>query len=176
MRAEEKVRAHRNCVRTQTKDRKMHCKETTFSHAAQDAAETFAASLETIGLVLADGWSGEGSLFEGDGSRCEGWYWAWEARQSFSVVCCDFTLKECLPFRFDFDRYFAVRRERHGLMPQASVSVFSGDDAEDQLDSPAPRGEVFVYGDRVLRRLLPKRFRGEDRQGAEAVGDQPERP
>ena len=43
---------------------------------------------------------------------------------------------------------------------------FSGDDAEDQLDSPTPRGEVFVYGDRVLRRLLPKRFRGEDRQGA----------
>ena len=53
---------------------------------------------------------------------------------------------------------------------------FSGDDAEDQLDSLTPRGEVFVYGDRVLRRVLPKRLRGEDRQGAEAVGDQPERP
>lgn len=102
----------------------MHCKETTFSRAAQDAAETFAASLEAIGLVLSDGWSGEGALFEGDGLRCEGWYWAWQARRSFSVVCCDFTLKERLPFRFDFDRYFAVRRERHGLMPQASVSVF----------------------------------------------------
>ena len=124
MRAEEKVRAHRNCVRTQTKDRKMHCKETTFSRAAQGAAETFAASLEAIGLVLSDGWSGEGALFEGDGLRCEGWYWAWQARRSFSVVCCDFTLKERLPFRFDFDRYFAGRCERHGLMPQASVSVF----------------------------------------------------
>lgn len=102
----------------------MHCKETTFSRAAQGAAETFAASLEAIGLVLSDGWSGEGALFEGDGLRCEGWYWAWQARRSFSVVCCDFTLKERLPFRFDFDRYFAVRCERHGLMPQASVSVF----------------------------------------------------
>ena len=124
MRTEEKVRAHRNCVRTQTKDRKMHCKETAFSRAAQDAAETFAASLEAIGLVLSDGWSGEGALFEGDGLRCEGWYWAWQARRSFSVVCCDFTLKERLPFRFDFGRYFAVRCERHGLLPQASVSVF----------------------------------------------------
>lgn len=124
MRTEEKVRAHRNCVRTQTKDRKMRGKETTFSHPAQDAAETFAASLEAIGLVLSDGWNGEGALFEGDGLRCEGWYWAWQARRSFSVVCCDFTLKERLPFRFDFDRYFAVRCERHGLMPQASVSVF----------------------------------------------------
>lgn len=102
----------------------MHCKETAFSRAAQDAAETFAASLEAIGLVLSDGWSGEGALFEGDGLRCEGWYWAWQARRSFSVVCCDFTLKERLPFRFDFGRYFAVRCERHGLLPQASVSVF----------------------------------------------------
>lgn len=102
----------------------MYGKETTFSHAAQDAAETFAASLEAIGLVLSDGWSGEGALFEGDGLRCEGWYWAWQARRSFSVVCCDFTLKERLPFRVDFDRYFAVRCERHGLLPQASVSVF----------------------------------------------------
>lgn len=102
----------------------MHCKKTAFSRAAQDAAETFAASLEEIGLVLSDGWSGEGALFEGDGLRCEGWYWAWQARRSFSVVCCDFTLKERLPFRFDFDRYFAVRCERHGLLPQASVSAF----------------------------------------------------
>ena len=102
----------------------MHSKETTFSQAAQVAAETFAAPLETIGLVLADGWNGEGSLFEGDGSRCEGWYWAWEARRSFSVVCCDFTLKERLPFCFDSGGYFAVRRERHGLLPQASVSAF----------------------------------------------------
>lgn len=45
----------------------MDDKETMFSHAAQAAAETFAASLEPIGLVLADGWNGEGSLFEGDG-------------------------------------------------------------------------------------------------------------
>lgn len=102
----------------------MHSKETTLSQAAQAAWETFAAPLETIGLVLADGWNGEGSLFEGDGSRCEGWYWAWEARRSFSVVCCDFTLKERLPFCFDSGGYFAVRRERHGLLPQASVSAF----------------------------------------------------
>lgn len=102
----------------------MHSKETTFSHADQDAAETFAASLEAIGLVLSSGWSGEGALFEGDGLRCEGWYWAWQAHRSFSVVCCDFTLKESLPFRFDSDRYFAVRRERHGLLPQASISAF----------------------------------------------------
>ena len=102
----------------------MHDRETMFSHAAQAATETFAASLETIGLVLADGWNGEGALFEGDGSRCEGWYWAWEARRSFSVVCCDFTLKERLPFCFDSGGYFAVRRERHGLMPQSSVSAF----------------------------------------------------
>ena len=45
----------------------MHCKKTAFSRAAQDAAETFAASLEAIGLVLSDGWSGEGALVEGDG-------------------------------------------------------------------------------------------------------------
>ena len=96
----------------------MDDKETMFSHAAQAAAETFAASLESIGLVLADGWNGEGSLFEGDGLRCEWWYWAWQARQFFSVVCCDFTLKERLPFCFDSGGYFAVRRERHGLMPQ----------------------------------------------------------
>ncbi|MDM8289673.1 hypothetical protein QUW41_10230 [Slackia piriformis] len=102
----------------------MDDKETMFSHAAQAAAETFAASLEPIGLVLADGWNGEGSLFEGDGRRCEGWYWAWEARRFFSVVCCDFTLKEPLPFCFDSGGYFAVRRERHGLLPQASVSAF----------------------------------------------------
>lgn len=102
----------------------MHSKETTLSQAAQAAWDTFAAPLETIGLVLADGWNGEGSLFEGDGSRCEGWYWAWEARRSFSVVCCDFTLKERLPFCFDSGGYFAVRRERHGLLPQASVSAF----------------------------------------------------
>ena len=102
----------------------MHDRETMFSHAAQAATETFAASLETIGLVLADGWNGEGALFEGDGSRCEGWYWAWEARRFFSVVCCDFTLKERLPFCFDSGGYFAVRRERHGLMPQSSVSAF----------------------------------------------------
>lgn len=50
----------------------MDDKETMFSHAAQASAETFAASLEPIGLVLADGWNGEGSLFEGDGRRCEG--------------------------------------------------------------------------------------------------------
>ena len=106
------------------KDWKMHGKETTFPHAAQAAAETFAAPLETIGLVPADGWDGEGALFEGDGSRCEGWYWAWEARRSFSVVCCDFTLKERLPFCFDSGGYFAVRRERNGLLPQASVSAF----------------------------------------------------
>lgn len=106
------------------KGREMHGEETTFSHAAQDAAETFAASLEAIGLVLSNEWSGEGALFEGDGLRCEGWYWAWQARRSFSVVCCDFTLKERLPFRFAFDRYFAVRCERHGLLPQASVSTF----------------------------------------------------
>ena len=102
----------------------MHSKETTFSQAAQAAAETFATPLETIGLVLADGWNGEGVFFEGDGSRCGGWYWAWEARRSFSVVCCDFTLKERLPFCFDSGGYFAVRRERHGLLPQASVSAF----------------------------------------------------
>ena len=102
----------------------MHSKETTFSQAAQAAAETFATPPETIGLVLADGWNGEGVFFEGDGSRCEGWYWAWEARRSFSVVCCDFTLKERLPFCFDSGGYFAVRRERHGLMPQSSVSAF----------------------------------------------------
>lgn len=102
----------------------MYDRETMFSHAAQAAAETFAASLEPIGLVLADGWNGEGSLFEGDGRRCEGWYWAWEARRFFSVVCCDFTLKEPLPFCFDSGGYFAVRRERHGLMPQSSVSAF----------------------------------------------------
>lgn len=102
----------------------MHSKETTLSQAAQAAWDNVAAPLETIGLVLADGWNGEGSLFEGDGSRCEGWYWAWEARRSFSVVCCDFTLKERLPFCFDSGGYFAVRRERHGLLPQASVSAF----------------------------------------------------
>lgn len=102
----------------------MYDRETMFSHAAQAAAETFAASLEPIGLVLADGWNGEGALFEGDGCRCEGWYWAWEARRFFSVVCCDFTLKEPLPFCFDSGGYFAVRRERHGLMPQSSVSAF----------------------------------------------------
>ena len=102
----------------------MYDRETMFSHAAQAAAETFAASLEPIGLVLADGWNGEGSLFEGDGRRCEGWYWAWEARRFFSVVCCDFTLKEPLPFCFDSGGYFAVRRERHVLMPQSSVSAF----------------------------------------------------
>ena len=105
-------------------NKKMYDRETMFSHAAQAAAETFAASLEPIGLVLADGWNGEGALFEGDGCRCEGWYWAWEARRFFSVVCCDFTLKEPLPFCFDSGGYFAVRRERHGLMPQSSVSAF----------------------------------------------------
>ena len=101
----------------------MYDRETMFSHAAQAATETFEASLESIGLVLADEWNGEGSLFEGDGRRCEGWYWAWEARRSFSVVCCDFTLKESLPFCFDSGGYFAVRRERR-LMPQSSVSAF----------------------------------------------------
>lgn len=122
----------------------MDDKETMFSHAAQAAAETFAASLEPIGLVLADGWNGEGSLFEGDGRRCEGWYWAWEARRFFSVVCCDFTLKERLPFRFDSGGYFAVRRERHGLMPQSSVSAFL--EAKPKTSSVLlPKGARFSY-------------------------------
>lgn len=122
----------------------MDDKETMFSHAAQAAAETFAASLEPIGLVLADGWNGEGSLFEGDGRRCEGWYWAWEARRFFSVVCCDFTLKEPLPFCFDSGGYFAVRRERHGLMPQSSVSAFL--EAKPKTSSILlPKGARFSY-------------------------------
>lgn len=122
----------------------MDDKETMFSHAAQAAAETFAASLEPIGLVLADGWNGEGSLFEGDGRRCEGWYWAWEARRFFSVVCCDFTLKERLPFCFDSGGYFAVRRERHGLMPQSSVSAFL--EAKPKTSSVLlPKGARFSY-------------------------------
>lgn len=122
----------------------MDDKETMFSHAAQAAAETFAASLEPIGLVLADGWNGEGSLFEGDGRRCEGWYWAWQARQFFSVVCCDFTLKERLPFCFDSGGYFAVRRERHGLMPRSSVSAFL--EAKPKTSSVLlPKGARFSY-------------------------------
>ena len=120
----------------------MDDKETMFSHAAQAAAETFAASLEPIGLVLADGWNGEGSLFEGDGRRCEGWYWAWEARRFFSVVCCDFTLKEPLPFCFDSGGYFAVRRERHGLLPQASVSAFLESFCQKERDSPTQRSSI----------------------------------
>ena len=122
----------------------MHDRETMFSHAAQAATETFGASLEPIGLVLADGWNGEGSLFEGDGRRCEGWYWAWEARRSFSVVCCDFTLKESLPFCFDSDGYFAVRRERHGLLPQASVSAFL-ETTPKTSSIVLPRGARFSY-------------------------------
>lgn len=122
----------------------MHGKKTTFSHAAQAAAETFATSLETIGLVLSDGWSGEGALFEGDGIRCEGWYWAWQARRSFSVVCCDFTLKERLPFRFYFGRYFAVRCERHGLLPQASVSAFL-ETTPKTSSIVLPKGARFAY-------------------------------
>lgn len=46
----------------------MRGKETTFSHPAQDAAETFAASLEAIGLVLSDGWNGEGRSSKATGS------------------------------------------------------------------------------------------------------------
>ena len=138
----------------------MHGKETTFPHAAQAAAETFAAPLETIGLVPADGWDGEGALFEGDGSRCEGWYWAWEARRSFSVVCCDFTLKERLPFCFDSGGYFAVRRERNGLLPQASVSAFLETTAQDELGPSSEGSEILLRGNRVLRRILPRCLRG----------------
>lgn len=122
----------------------MYSTETMFSHAAQAAAETFAASLEPIGLVLTNEWNGEGAFFEGDGCRCKGWYWAWEARQSFSVVCCDFTLKECLPFHFDCDRYFAVRCERRGLLPQASVSTFL-ETTPKTSEILLPKGARFSY-------------------------------
>lgn len=108
--------------------------------------ETFDDALARIGLLPAPPVTGEagGVLYRGDGVRSTGWYWAWSLGREAVVASCDFTLLCSCEFSFDFHRYFAVRRERAGLLPPCEARAFL-----ETRSRPAalllPRGIRFAY-------------------------------
>lgn len=108
--------------------------------------ETFDDALARIGLLPAPPVTGEagGVLYRGDGVRSTGWYWAWSLGREAVVASCDFTLLCSCEFSFDFHRYFAVRRERAGLLPPCEARAFL-----EARSRPAalllPRGIRFAY-------------------------------
>lgn len=107
-------------------------------------------------------------------ARCEGWYWAWEAPAVLLRRLLRFHFERTPALLFRFWRLF--RRPPRKTWPHAAIKRFrlSGSKAQDKLDPASKRSEILLHGDRVLRRILSKRLRGKNRQGAKTASDQPE--